>query len=338
MNNKLIITETSGVIRYGYFRDGIPVELYCEQKEQESLVGNIYAARVERVADGIDGAFLEIGQNGKCYYRLPKSGQQPVKLSPGHEDRLYGGDIILVQITKDAVIISALMGATEFHIAHRLFRADRKEFYIFAGAFLGVLVLGTIYGVIIGVLLSFADVIHRASQPKRDFLGVIPGEPGFYPQGRMSQAQPIPGVVLYRFSGSLFFANIALFQQEIEDAVTPETRAVIVDASAIVSVDLSAADRLVVLHQKLARRGVRFYLTEHIGQVNDELRRYGADSLIESGAVRRTLLSALQDCGLWSGPMPRPEEELRRQTQEFEWAYGDEAEERMEHKSGLRRR
>lgn len=107
-------------------------------------------------------------------------------------------------------------------------------------------------------------------------------------------------------------------------------RAVIVDASAIVSVDLSAADRLVVLHQKLARRGVRFYLTEHIGQVNDELRRYGADSLIESGAVRRTLLSALQDCGLWSGPMPRPEEELRRQTQEFEWAYGDEAEERME--------
>ena len=64
--------------------------------------------------------------------------------------------------------------------------------------------------------------------------------------------------------------------------------------------------------------------------VVDWLLRYGADSLIERGAVRRTLLSALQDCGLWSGPMPRPEEELRRQTQEFEWAYGDEAEERME--------
>lgn len=146
----------------------------------------------------------------------------------------------------------------------------------------------------------------------------------------MSQAQPSPAWYSTASAGALFFANIALFQQEIEDAVTPETRAVIVDASAIVSVDLSAADRLVVLHQKLARRGVRFYLTEHIGQVNDELRRYGADSLIESGAVRRTLLSALQDCGLWSGPMPRPEEELRRQTQEFEWAYGDEAEERME--------
>ena len=50
---------------------------------------------------GIHGAFLEIGDNQKCYYSL--SAEQPVKLSPGHEDKLYGGDIILVQITKDAV-------------------------------------------------------------------------------------------------------------------------------------------------------------------------------------------------------------------------------------------
>ncbi|MCD8018509.1 MAG: ribonuclease E/G [Clostridiales bacterium] len=101
-NNKLIITQKNNAIYYGYFVDGIPVELYCEPKQQQSLVGNIYAARVEKVADGIGGAFLEIGDGQKCYYPFTK-GQQPLKLSPGHEDRLYGGDIILVQITKDAV-------------------------------------------------------------------------------------------------------------------------------------------------------------------------------------------------------------------------------------------
>lgn len=99
--NKLVITEKDDIICYGYFQDGLPVELYCEPKEQQSILGNIYAARVERVAEGIHGAFLEIGENQKCYYSL--SVEQPVKLSPGHEDRLYGGDIILVQITKDAV-------------------------------------------------------------------------------------------------------------------------------------------------------------------------------------------------------------------------------------------
>ena len=96
--NKLVITEKEGVICYGYFQDGVPTELYCEPKEQQSILGNIYAARVERVAEGIHGAFLEIGDNQKCYYSL--SAEQPVKLSPGHEDKLYGGDIILVQITK----------------------------------------------------------------------------------------------------------------------------------------------------------------------------------------------------------------------------------------------
>ena len=118
---------------------------------------------------------------------------------------------------------------------------------------MGVLVLGTIYGVVIGVLLSFVDVIRRASQPSRELLGVISGQPGFYPLGRMSQAHPLEGVALYRFSGGLFFANIDRFQKDVENCVKPGIRAVIVDASGIVSVDLTSAERLVLLYRRLLR-------------------------------------------------------------------------------------
>lgn len=241
-----------------------------------------------------------------------------------------------------AIVISALLGAVEFDVAKRLFQADRKEFYIFAAAFLGVLILGTIYGVIIGAILSFADVIHQAAQPRRDFLGVIADRPGFYPLERMSEAQPIEGIVIYRFSGSLFFANVSLFQADIEEHLGPDTRAIIVDASGIVSLDITATDRLLILYRKLKGRGIKFYLTEHIGQVNDELRRFGAGELIDEGAVRRTLYAALIDCGFSDeqtgrliplslrGSMP----ELVRQLQEFEWAYGSEAEAKMEALAG----
>ena len=47
-------------------------------------------------------------------------------------------------------------------------------------AFLGVLLLGTIYGVVIGVILSFIDVFVRAVVPPRAYLGCIPGKDGFY--------------------------------------------------------------------------------------------------------------------------------------------------------------
>lgn len=104
MNHNLIITEKNHIVYYGYFCNGEPLELYCEKKEQQSILGDIYAARVERVAEGIGGAFLEISDGRKCYYSLPKAGQpKPIKLSAGHENRLCGGDVILVQIVKDAV-------------------------------------------------------------------------------------------------------------------------------------------------------------------------------------------------------------------------------------------
>lgn len=241
-----------------------------------------------------------------------------------------------------AIVISALLGAVELDMAHRLLRADRKELAIFLAAFLGVLVLGTIYGVVIGVLLSFVDVIRRASQPSRELLGVISGQPGFYPLGRMSQAHPLEGVALYRFSGGLFFANIDRFQKDVENCVKPGIRAVIVDASGIVSVDLTSAERLVLLYRRLEDQGVRLYLTEHIGQVNDELRRFGAGELIEEGAVRRTLYAALEDCGAAEGEVKQwiPEEmrhavpELLRQTQELEWAYGEEAQSKLDAMTG----
>lgn len=195
-----------------------------------------------------------------------------------------------------AIVVNALIGATEFGIARRLWRVNRVELGIFAGAFLGVLLLGAIKGVLVGMVLSFIDVLMRAAAPQRTFLGTLPGKAGFFPIDRVSGVQALPHIVLYRFSGSLFFANIRRFQEDIEGAVQPDTQAVIVDGSAIVSVDITACDRLVALNRKLRAQGVRFYLTEHIGEVNDQLRHFEAGELIESGAVRRTMSPSAAPC------------------------------------------
>ena len=239
-----------------------------------------------------------------------------------------------------AIVISALLGATEFHLAARLWRVSRTEFFIFMGAFFGVLMLGTINGVLIGVILSFSEMIIRTTKPARCFLGIQPGHSHFRDIKESSQIHPVEGVVIYRFSSNLFFANIRVLKADIEHAIKDDTKAVILDASGVGSVDITAADSLELLYQSLKAKGIRFYITEHIASVNEQFRKLGLGHLIEEGCVRRTIHIALKDMGICrpyplEGGVSNEEKSASRKradnrVQEFVWAFGAESEEQME--------
>ncbi|MCH5250565.1 MAG: STAS domain-containing protein [Lachnospiraceae bacterium] len=236
------------------------------------------------------------------------------------------------------IVISALMGIVEFGIAKKTWEADKQEFTIFMAAFLGVLILGTIYGVVIGVILSFVAVIIRAVIPPKAFLGIIPGHEGLHNLSRNKNAYPIEHTIIYRFSGNLFFANINAFQDDIDNAIKDDTKQVIIDARGIGSIDITAAERLVILKRNLHAKGINLYLTEHAEAVNDQLRAFGASSLIEEGSVRRTVSLALRAAGVnkpyplegISGDEEYAYVEANERLAEFEWAFGEGAGEKME--------
>lgn len=239
-----------------------------------------------------------------------------------------------------AIVISALMGATEFHLAKRLWKVSRTEFFIFMGAFFGVLILGTINGVLIGIILSFAEMIIRTSKPARCFLGVQPGHSHFRDMAESTNIYAVDGVIIYRFSSSLFFANAQVLVRDIEDSIKPDTKAVIIDAGAIGSIDITAADSLAILHRSLKEKGIKFYMTEHIAGLNDQLRKLGLGYLIEEGCVRRTIHIALKDMGI-NRPYPleggvdnaarsASRKRADNRVQEFVWAFGSESEDQIE--------
>lgn len=242
-----------------------------------------------------------------------------------------------------AIVISALYSAMEFDLAAKLWKVSKSEFYIFCGAFLGVLILGTINGVLVGMILSFVAVIKRAADPPRNFLGLVPGHSEFLALEKFKHAYPIQHVVIYRFSSNLFFANIATFQKDIMEAVKKgtddDTKTIIVDASAIGSVDVTAAKTLRIMYDTLADMGIKLYITEHIGQLNVQLRKLGLGDMIENGSVRQTMERALADCGLTS-PYPlvgvhNSYHDIKRKrtdtmVQELVWAFGDDAEDVIE--------
>ena len=216
-----------------------------------------------------------------------------------------------------AIVISALLGATEFDLAARLWKVSRTECFIFLGAFFGVLFLGTINGVLIGIMLSFTEMIIRTAKPATCFLGIQPGHKHFRDLKEGQQIHPISGVIIYRFSSNLFFANISVLQREI-----------------------AAADRLNLLSESLKEKEIRFYITEHISGLNTQMRKLGLGHLIENGNVRRTIHIALKDIG-YKRPYPleggvdnaERSASLKRadnRVQEFVWAFGADAETEME--------
>ena len=86
-----------------------------------------------------------------------------------------------------------------------------------------------------------------------------------------------PGLVIYRFGASLFYANANLFSEEIlslvKDAPSP-VRWVVVDAGAIASVDYTAAWIVRKLQQELSSRGTELVFAHVQSDLTPDLERH----------------------------------------------------------------
>lgn len=235
------------------------------------------------------------------------------------------------------IVMTALIGILDFKMLKRLWKTCKSECVIFMLSFIGVLVLGTVNGVIVGCVLSFWEVSVRAASPPTCFVGRIPGHGNFHSLDRNTHARPIANTVIYRFSGNLFFANIDKFENDILSAIKEDTHQVVVDARGIGSIDVTVVDRLISFADQMHRRGIKFYITEHESSLNDQIRILGGDKLLDSGVIRRTITLALRDAGL-----EKPYElenteaaddieymESEEKLAEFEWAFGEDAEDRL---------
>lgn len=151
---------------------------------------------------------------------------------------------------------------------------DRADAAAYLGTALGVLLLGLERGIGLGILLSLATLLLRASTPHIAVLGRLPGSEHFRNIERHG-AETVPGLLLLRIDESLFFGNLAAVEARLaqELAKAPETRDIVLIMSAVNRVDATAMETLYDLNRDLAERGIRFHLAEVKGPVHDRLAR-----------------------------------------------------------------
>ena len=177
-----------------------------------------------------------------------------------------------------AVVICACLGQIQILQVVRLYQLRRSEFIFSIACFLGVILLGVIQGIFIAVGLALIAFIWRAWRPHNAVLGRVDGLKGYHDILRHPEARRIPGLVLFRWDAPLFFANAAVFEERVQQAIalapTP-TKWVVVAAEPVTDVDITAADMLADLDKKLHDSGTDLCFAEMKGPVKDILKRYG---------------------------------------------------------------
>jgi MFS superfamily sulfate permease-like transporter len=194
-----------------------------------------------------------------------------------------------------AVVITASLSLADIPGTVRLWRQRRVEFLLSIAAFLSVVLLGVLPGIAIAVGLSILNVFRRAWWPYDTELGRVAGLEGYHDVHSYPQAEHLPGLVIYRFDGPLFFANAKTFRDEVRRLAKadPPPTWVLIAAEPMTDVDTTASDVLEELDGALNDVGISLVFAELKDPVRRKIERYGLTRTINPDHFFPTIESAV---------------------------------------------
>jgi MFS superfamily sulfate permease-like transporter len=194
--------------------------------------------------------------------------------------------------TLGAIVIQAILGLSDFSYMNRLFGISVREFAVAMVALFGVLSLSVLHGIGLGVVLALVLLIYRASYPGTAVLGQLAGEDHFRDLSRNPEAQTYPGLLIFRFDNSLFYANANYFgdqvKRHIEESTEP-VREVLIDCEMISLVDTTGASALIDLIEELGEQEIRISLARVRDDVRQRMRLSGVEKALGEQQFHDTL-------------------------------------------------
>ena len=179
----------------------------------------------------------------------------------------------------------------------RLGRFRPSELGLALVAAAGVLLVGVLVGILVAIALSVMDLFARVARPSAAILGRAPGVAGLHDIEDYPDAVTVPGLVVFRYDAPLCFANANDFKTRALAAVDGQTTAVewlLLNAEAIVDVDLTSADALGELHDRLQARGIVLAMARVKHDLGAQLERIGLITHIGPERIFATLPVALE--------------------------------------------
>lgn len=196
-----------------------------------------------------------------------------------------------------AVLVNSAIGLFDFPSFVRLRRISIKEFRLSVITLLGVITVGVLPGVAVAVGLAIVQLLVRASRPHDAVLGRIPGTSAYGDTTTHPEAEPFPGLLIYRFDESLVFFNADYFKARVRTLVREApvpVRYFLLDAETIPYLDTTGAACLEQVCGDLEAQGIAMAVAAAKSPVRTMLDRTGLVGRIGPGRMFSTVAAAVE--------------------------------------------
>jgi sulfate permease, SulP family len=252
---------------------------YNEQfSEDTDLVGLAFA----NVGASLSGAFVVNGSPTKTQMVDSAGGRTQLSLL------VAAGVVVVVLLLLTpplAYLPEAVLSAVVFLIGidlidvagmRRIYAERRSEFWVATTTAAMVVLVGVGEGILLAIVLSLIDHTRRGYRPRN--VVVVPAAAGpWRVQPLATAAQAAPGLLIYRFTHSMYYANCEQLTRELTDLVrraNPPLSWFCIDAAAVDDVDFSAAETLRSLVGLLQSHGVKLVVAQVLDDVASEGRSH----------------------------------------------------------------
>ncbi|WP_422417824.1 SulP family inorganic anion transporter [Pseudomonas sp. GZD-222] len=211
------------------------------------------------------------------------------------------------QAALGAVLLMAGWGLIDVKSLGKIYKLSRFEFWLCVLTTVGVLGVGVLPGIIIAVTLAILRLLYSIYQPTDAVLGWVPGIEGQVDIEGHKDARTVKGLVVYRFDDAILFFNADYFKMRLLEAVQREVepRAVLFDAEAVSSIDVSGIAALREVRETLEARGIHFGIARARGRFLRMLVRSGIAREMENGMLYGSVRSGIRAYRLWRNRMRR---------------------------------
>jgi high affinity sulfate transporter 1 len=169
---------------------------------------------------------------------------------------------LMPNATLAAVVIVYSIGLIEPGAFRAILAVRRTEFLWAVVAMTGVILLGTLQGIVVAIIVSLLALAYQVSDPPVHVLGRMPGTNVFRPKSEKNPMDEFfPGLLLLRPEGRIFFANAEHIGAKVQAAIIASNpRFVALDCRSVFDLEYTALKMLEAAEQRLQERGIALWL------------------------------------------------------------------------------